>query len=258
MLTLETALPDIVETLIRNTSRGNLIDEQLFIREQGQLAPEARRQVRSDPALAQRLFGIAHLDRLNTDYYFWDNTTLSMKQPLAEFVRDGAKVLEIGPGPAATLSLYLYRRKKNLDMVCAEIHPPFFEAAKQAVALNQASIRVIRSDMTAEVPDRFDVIFMNPPYGTTESLETLGIRPGSAAAHAGYGGADGSDVAAKFLRAVPGSLATGGVALLGINNGHLEDSKVMQLIDASGIRLLRKYYAVDQTPPYSQVYVLQP
>jgi methylase of polypeptide subunit release factors len=250
-------LPDIVENLIRNSSHGNLIDEQLFIREQGRLAPDARRQVRSDPALAERLFGVSHLARLSTDYYFWDNTTLSMKRPLAEFVRDGARVLEIGPGPAATLSLYLYRCKKNLDITCAEIHPPFFESAKQAVALNQAPIRVIRSDMTAEVPGRFDVIFMNPPYAKAAGLQAMGIRQGSSEAQAGYGGADGSGVTAKFLRAVSGSLAPGGVALLGINNGHLEDARVMQLIDATGIRLLRKYYAADQTPPYSQVYVLQ-
>jgi methylase of polypeptide subunit release factors len=251
-------LQDIVDTLIRNSSRGNLIDEQLFVREQGRLAPDVRRQVRSDPALAERLFGIAHLASLNTDYYFWDNTTLSMKRPLAEFVRDGASVLEIGPGPAATLSLYLYRCKKNLDITCAEIHAPFFESARHAVSLNEASIRVIRSDMTAEVPGRFDVMFMNPPYAKVSGLEALGIQMGSSAAQAGYGGLDGSDVTAKFLRAVPGSLAQGGVALLGINNGHLEDASVMQLIDASGLRLLRKYHGMDQTPPYSQVYLLQP
>lgn len=105
-------MPDIVETLIRNTSRGNLIDEQLFVREQGRLAPDARRQVRSDPALAERLFGIAHLDKLSTNYYFWDNTTLSMKRPLAEFVRDGARVLvgtveggEVGYGHTNVLIL---------------------------------------------------------------------------------------------------------------------------------------------------------
>jgi methylase of polypeptide subunit release factors len=250
-------LPDIVETLIRSSSRGNVIDEQLFIREQGRLVPHARRKVRSDPALAERLFGIAHLEKLSTDYYFWDNTTLSMKRPLAEFVRDGARVLEIGPGPAATLSLYRWRRQNNLDITCAEIHPPFLESARQAVALNQASIRILHSDMTAEVPGRFDIVFMNPPYAKLAGLQALGIPLGSPEAQAGYGGMDGSEVAEKFLRAVPGSLAQGGVALLGINNGHLEDAKVMQLIDATGVRLLRKYYAVDQTPPYSQVYVLQ-
>ena len=250
-------MPDIVETLIRSTSRGGEIDEQLFILEQGRLPTDARRQLRKDPALAERLFGIAHLDQLRTDYYFWDNTTLSMKRPLADFVRDRARVLEIGPGPSATLSLYLSRTRKNLDITCAEIHLPFVESATQAVALNQAPIRVVRSDMTAEVPGRFDVIFMNPPYVKPTGLQSMGTRPGSGEAQAGYGGTDGSDVTAAFLRAIPESLAPGGVALLGINNGHLEDAKVTQLIDASAVRLLRKYYSVEQTPPYSQVYILQ-
>ncbi|MDT5015905.1 MAG: ribosomal protein glutamine methyltransferase [Mycobacterium sp.] len=248
---------NIVDTLIRDTSHGNQIDEHLFIREQGQLDPQLRRHVRSDAVLAGRLFDIAHLDRLNTDYGFWDNTTLSMKQPLVEYVRDGASVLEVGPGPAATLSLYLYRHKQGLEIVCAEIHPPFLESARQAVALNQAAIRLIHSDMTAQVPGRFDVIFMTPPYLDAARLQELGIRLGSSEAQAGNGGADGSDVTAKVLRDVPSSLASGGVALLGINNGYLEDARVVQLINDAGVRLLRRYYRTDQMPPYSQVYVVQ-
>jgi len=250
-------VPDIVATLIRDASRGNEIDTYLFLRGQDQLDPETRRRIRSDPALAGRLFGIAHLERLRTDYGFWDNTTLSLKQPLADVVRDGARVLEIGPGPAATLSLYLYRRKKDLELVCAEIHLPFLASAQHAIALNRASIRVIHSDLTAQVPGRFDVVVMNPPYATTARLQAMGVRLGSSEAWAGNGGADGSEVVAAFLREVPGSLAPGGVALLGVNNGHLDHATVLRLIDTAGMCLARTCYPVDRTPPYSQVYVLR-
>lgn len=249
-------MQDIVATLIERSSTAGEIDERRFIREQGLLPPETRAIVRADPALAYRLFGVPHLERLGTDYHFWDNTTLSLKEPLAAHVRDGARVLEIGPGPSATLSLHLHHTKKDLRIVCAEVHPPFLASAARAVALSDAPITIVESDMTSGVTGEFDVIFMNPPYVKPAALDAFAIRPGMSEHQAGHGGADGSEVAARFVAEVPASLAPGGVALLGVNNRHLEDERVLELIDGSPLRLIRKHYADEDVPPYSQVYVL--
>jgi ubiquinone/menaquinone biosynthesis C-methylase UbiE len=59
------------------------------------------------------------------DYYFWDNTTVSIKSPLLDFVKDGMKILEIGTGPSSTLSRFLAKHKSNLSITATDISKNF-------------------------------------------------------------------------------------------------------------------------------------
>ena len=253
-------MSEMVDSIIRECSANGRLDEQLFIRAQRSITFESRREMRSSAELGSLLFHVERLDEVSSDYYFWDHTTLCFKQPLLELVNDRDSVLEIGPGPAATLSIMLSRRKQNLRVVCAEIHPGFVSSAKEAVRLNGVSIEIAESDMTENVDGQFDVVFMNPPYVTAGKLQEIGIPRDSGEGKAGYAGQDGGDVIRKFLTEAPKATKRDGLALLGVNTMHVEDRLVGRMIEDSSFRLRRRYYQPDQTEPdgpYSQVYVLE-
>lgn len=111
----------------------------------------------------------------HVDYYFWDTTTLALKQPLLELVHDQAKVLEIGPGAAGTLSVLLGKHKVGLSLHCAEINPVFVESARINARENGVDLKIFFSDMTQNVEDKYDVVFMNPPYVPSKNLHDLKI-----------------------------------------------------------------------------------
>src|SRR5438477_442803 len=126
----------IVADLLERTTEGNRLDENRFIVEQSRLAPDKRTVVRHDATIVSRYFGIKVPEVAHSDYFYWDNTTLCLKFPLLEIVKDGDSVLEIGPGPSATLSLFIRRQKAHIDSTCAEISPAFVQSAEKVIALN--------------------------------------------------------------------------------------------------------------------------
>lgn len=231
-----------------------------FAVEQCKLPPQLRDEVRYSKQVVKLLFGIEVPSQDHVDYYFWDTTTLALKQPLLELVHDQAKVLEIGPGAAGTLSVLLGKHKVGLSLHCAEINPVFVESARINARENGVDLKIFFSDMTQNVEDKYDVVFMNPPYVPSKNLHDLKIDLNSPEGTAGHGGETGSEVVQKFLREVPHILNPNAIAILGINTRHLPDSVVTALIENSNFHLERRYYVPEQAQPagpYSQVYLLR-
>ena len=248
------------DQLISRCTRNGKFDIHTFAVEQCKLPPDQRDEVRYSRQIAKLLFGIEAPSQGDVDYYFWDTTTLALKQPLLELIHNQAKVLEIGPGAAGTLSVMLGMNKKNLVLHCAEINPVFVESAKISARKNGVNLKIFLSDMTQNVEDKFDVVFMNPPYVPSKNLQKLEIDLNSAEGRAGHGGETGSEVVQKFLWEVPHILNRDALAILGINTRHLEDSVVTALIERSQFQLERRYYGPEQaqpTGPYRQVYLLR-
>ncbi len=88
------------------------------------------------------LFGLDAPSQVHVDYYFWHTTTLALKQPLLELVHEQAKVLEIGPGAAGTLSVLLGKQKKGSSVHCAEINPDFVESARGNARRNGVELKL--------------------------------------------------------------------------------------------------------------------
>ena len=249
-----------VDQLIFRCIKNGEFDMHTFAVEQCKLPPHQRDEVRYSKRVAQLLFGIEAPSQGRADYYFWDTTTLALKQPLLELVRDHDKVLEIGPGAAATLSVLLGKHKLRLSLHCAEINPVFVESARSNARNNGVDINIFLSDMTQNVDGKYDVVFMNPPYVPSKNLHELNIDINSPEGKAGHGGETGTEVVRKFLREVPHILNSDAICILGINTRHLSDSVVTALIENSNFHLERRYYGPEQaqpTGPYSQVYLLR-
>ena len=227
-----------------------------IIEAQAKLDFKSRREVRRSSQIASNIFNVPFQDSMLQDYYYWDNTTLSLLLPLREYVRNKNSVLEIGPSPAATLSRYLQKTYEGLHIVCAEVDPHFAISARKAVLVSGGGIEIHVSDMTSNIENKFDIVFMNPPYVSNVDLFKLDINAGTPEFQAGSGGSDGLEVVEKFLTEVPVVLKSHGAALLGINNLYFPDAEVIRLINKSNLSLIRKFYCIDSVPPFSQVYVL--
>jgi methylase of polypeptide subunit release factors len=251
---------DIIKNLIAQAQRHGKFDDDAFVAAQSALPFESRETVRYAPDVARLYFGVDVPPGVASKYYFWDNTTLSLKAPLLALVADGARVLEIGPGSAATLSILLAKHRKNVRITCAEINREFIPTARAIAGYNEADLTIVESDMGSGIAGEFDAVFMNPPYVTVANLAKLNIDRRSHEGRSGDGGEDGCRVVAQFLREIPGLLRPDGVALLGVNTRHLGDDVVTDRITKSRFRLDRRWYpdaAVQPRGVHSQVYVLR-
>lgn len=251
----------IVEELINASSPNGKFDDDIFIKEQSKLHFDIRREIRFSEKIARIVFNVNKVNELESKYYFWDNTTLCMKVPLLKLVPNSANVLEIGCGPSATLSIFLSKSGKNLTINCAELNPEFLKTAIQCVHKNYSNITIKESDMTSGYEGTlFDVIFMNPPYVKSATLNQFHIKPETGEGYAGDGGSGGGNVVELFLNETPKSLSPNGMSILGVNTLHLEDEHVVKMIEQSEYKLKAKYYKTEITQPngpYSQLYILQ-
>lgn len=250
---------NVVKSLIERSTSNGRFDDKRFIVEQNKLPFDVRGLVRRSREIAKLYFGLKGLDAIDSEYYFWDNTTLCLKAALLEYVKDGERVLEVGPGAFATLSILLHNSKRNVAITCAEINPVSIVSARRVAKMNGAKLDFIESNITSAVRGQFDVIFMNPPYVKSRTLAELKIDPKSADGIAADGGEDGCAIIDAFLSKVPVSLTRSGIAILGINTNHVDNAVVCQHLAASRLKLVRKYYSEDEAlprGPNSQVYIL--
>jgi len=237
----------------------NVAVDRILLERFSKNSPAQNKKIRQDPQLAEKIFKISFEKKFLQDYYFWDNTTVSFKSPLLDFVNDGMKILEIGTGPSSTLSRFLAKHKNNLSITATDISKNFLRTASMYNSHTETNsvIKYVHTNLTSNLNDTYDLIFMNPPYVSSTDLKSIGIYEGSTEYQAGFGGLDGGDVIAEFLKQCPKILEKNGTVILGINNRYFPDSEVMKLIKISELYLLRQYYKKSQVPPFSQVYIMR-
>lgn len=75
---------------------------------------------------------------------------------------ENINVLELGAG-TGLLSIYCYKRNSNV--VATDINPIALKNIEENCKLNNAQIRIVKSDLFECVaPSDFDLILINPPY----------------------------------------------------------------------------------------------
>ena len=237
----------------------NHVMDRILLEKFSKNSSAQNKRIRQDPKLAEKIFKISFKKEFLQDYYFWDNTTVSIKSPLLFFVKDGMNILEIGTGPSSTLSRFLAKHKSNLSITATDISKNFLYTASMYNLCpgTNSIIKYVHTNLTSNINDTYNLIFMNPPYVSTTDLNSMGIHKGSAEYQAGYGGLDGGAVIAEFLKQCPKVLENDGTVILGINNRYFPDSEVIKLIKLSNLYLLRRYYKKSEAPSFSQVYILK-
>jgi len=185
----------------------------------------------------------------------WDLTTLVLKKALNTYVKDNQKILEIGTGPLAVLSIYCAKRK-NVANTAVDINSQFIDSAKNNAERNGVCIHFLQSDLFSNVHELFDVVFFNPPYVPT----TLGVEnnreryTNSTRDLVWDGGPDGCDTIKRFLAGVSSVTHNDSTILLGVNALYVDVAAMKKLIQEADLELVS---IVSSPANPSRVYILK-
>ena len=111
----------------------------------------------------------------------------------------GERLLEMG---SATGTISVHCAASGAVVTAADINPHAVSCTRRNAERNGLEIEVVHSDLFLDLPGRFDVMIINPPYLPGEE------RGDMEASWAG--GEDGTRVLERFLIDAPGHLNDGG------------------------------------------------
>ena len=237
-----------------------------FLKLQKKLNVEERFLIRNDPQIAYEIFGIKINNLKLNDYYCWDSTTLSLFFFLKSFFRSfsNIKVLELGCGPYATLSVSLKIFFNSFQFSASDVNESKVKSAILTSNINNVEIDFVVSDLFNNIDSKFDVIFMNPPYVPTKFQKQI-IGDGSLDSFkkeewsSGHGNEDGLFVVKRFLDEALLNLNKNGFIVLGINNYFVSDNTLRRLFKQKGYTTVNTYKKQSECMPnghFSQVYLL--
>lgn len=129
------------------------------------------------------------------------------------------RVLDLCTG-SGCLAILAARAFPAARVDASDISPAALAVAARNVRKHGKRIRLIRSDLFAEVQDRYDLILANPPYVSTPSMRKLPreyrYEPGIALA----GGREGLDFVARILAEAHSRLNPGGLLVCEVGEGR--------------------------------------
>ncbi|MCX7429008.1 MAG: methyltransferase [Planctomycetia bacterium] len=181
--------------------------------------------VRRSAFAARLLFGV----KIRSERRIaWDFTTLVLRRSLIHRTRAGRRVLEIGTGPHAILSIFLAKRRRPVITAC-DINPVYVSTACEAIKRNSVQVSIFQSDLLERVGGLFDLIFFNSVYIPRPTGEKLRLDRSHQYDSDWCGGETGTETIARFLDQCHAHLAAGGEILLGFNTVYLPESGVAAL-----------------------------
>lgn len=189
----------------------------------------------SSHRLTMLLFNV-HLGLFHFNFGNWDLTTIALKNALNKYAKNGQKVLEVGTGPFAVLSIYIVK-KKRVEVTAVDIYTDFIENAKKTAKYNGVSINFLKSDLLSNVEGLFDIVFFNPPYLPKEYARQICRKKSSHYFRLVYnGGPDGCQTIRRFLKQVSAVMHRNSRVLLGVNEWFVSAKKIEKLVHESGLK----------------------
>lgn len=208
--------------------------------------------VRSQPLIIKLLFSIKIHKGIVIHY---DTTTILFRKALKKEVKNQDKVLEMGIGQAALLSLYLAKTKKIIPHG-VDISTNRVKDSSSTAQLNSVEVDFRQSDLFSNVHNIYDVIFFNPPYvhtsaglalNLTKRLELESDAPWN-------GGIDGTAVLKKFIECSNPHLAPTGKLMIGVQDFYVRDSVIKEMAGLSNYYI---HNTVSSLLNPSKIYVLK-
>lgn len=185
----------------------------------------------------------------------WDFATLLLKKALDSLVKDHQRILEIGTGHLAILSVYV-AKKKFVDVSAVDINPAFVENARKNAAINGVHIELKQSDLFSNVDGAFDIVFFNPPYVPTRYVEKYSREQITKSVFdlAWNGGSDGFETIRRFLNEVMNVIHGDSIVVLGVNALYLDRIEMRKLITKAGLTVVSVFTSIGNP---SRVYVMR-
>jgi len=169
----------------------------------------------------------------NGNRIHWDFTTLTLKNCLVKNIKKNNKVLEIGTGPYAILSIFL---KKNIEceILACDINKNYINEAIKTAYINKISLRIIYSDLFSNIHEKFDIIFFNSIYIARKIGHTLRIDKLHKRETDWCGGENGVETIERFLKEAHSCLYKNGSILLGFNTKYVNTDLITTLCERYG------------------------
>ena len=208
--------------------------------------------IRSRPVTFRVLFGLKVPVGVPIHY---DTTTVLLRKALEKEVKTTDRVLEMGIGQAALLSLFIAKKKKmipsGVDLSQARV-----DSSVATARLNAITAKFWASDLFTKVDGTFDVIFFNPPYVDTESGRKLNLskRLSLESDAAWDGGVGGTDIIKKFVVGSARHLVAGGKVIVGVQDFYIRKETIERIAGEAGY-YIHDVIAGSLNP--SKVYVLK-
>jgi HemK-related putative methylase len=208
------------------------------------------RRVRSSPMITRLLFQVNVTERSRREY--WDYTTLVLKKALSKYVRPNQRILEVGVGDYALLSIFLAKRF-DVTVSGVDIVEEVVANAKKNVMTNGVMVDVSASDVLSNCEGKFDIIFWNLPY--VPRAAQRGRKATANPSVAFDGGMDGVVALRRLVTEALPHLRDNGRLLVGVNSFYVTRTTVHDVIEQSSFRVED---IVTAWPNPSEVFVLRP
>ena len=159
--------------------------------------------------------------------FYVDRRVIIPRSHIALLLRDlrvaPRRILDLCTG-SGCLAILAARAFPKARVDASDISAAALSVARRNLRKHRKSIRLVRSDLFAELEGRYDLIVANPPYVSTPSMRKLPpeyrYEPGLALA----GGGDGLEFASRIIAGAPGFLNPAGLLVceVGENRKALE------------------------------------
>lgn len=178
------------------------------------------------------------LGPLKNEDHYCDSVTLVLLQRVCKDLTPDTRVLDMGTGAVAVISLVLWKRI-GCKITAVDINPEIAALARESIRRQGASIPVICSRFFEKVDQPFDIVIFDPPYVSTQ--EGLEANLPANRRSQWDGGHDGAKVIENFVDAFKG-LNKNVKVYMGVNHWHVAREKVLKLLnDSTGICLHEVY-----------------
>ena len=206
-------------------------------------------RLRVSATMTKLLFGVDVMADIRLQY--WDFVTLLFRKVLKKYVMPSQKVLEIGTGENAILSISVIK-STDISLTAVDKVPDIVVNAKKSMSRNKVSFDIKLSNIFSNCNGPFDIIFWNLPYVPTSC--GISAKAGRVADDALWdGGPDGADLIRRFINEAPPFLKKNGKILAGITTFYVPYAEVEKIIEESSFRLEK---AVSSWWNPSKVFVL--
>ena len=152
-------------------------------------------------------------------------------------LKEGQRLADICAG-SGCIGISAIKRVKNATCLSVEISAKALEAARENASLNGVVDRIsfINADAFKNPlgDERLDVIVSNPPYITTEAMESLDEYVKKEPSIALHGGVDGMDFYRHFASEYKENLTENGVMIFEI--GYDQEDKIKDVAQKNGFK----------------------
>lgn len=166
-----------------------------------------------------------------------------LAEAVVKNVEEGDRVLDMCTGSGCiAISVAKHCKDKHVTVTAADVSDAAIMLAKENANLNSVDVNFVCSDLFSKIHGRFNIIVCNPPYIRSDEIfslqnEVKNYEPRIAL----DGGDDGLDFYRRLSKEVTRYIAKGGMLMLEVGEGQVEE--VLKMFEKRDYCIILKDYS---------------